>query len=192
MSKSDVTFRDQLITVEKTNPAYRERYEKEMAAMIAQELTTTKKLQTVGFLILSVCLAGLFGSLAVFAPEGLPWFGRVGFAAGAVFSSAFVVLYAGILKKGSLNLKKDNLASAWLGWGVVVIMGTIALVFSPRLSDPIAGVHWLVGAVFFLVAGGVALLWAHIQRSELNTREKLLEIECHLAELTEKIADKHG
>ena len=61
MSKSNVTFRDQLITVEKTDPTYRERYEKEMAAMITQELTTTKKLQTVGFLILSVCLAVLFG-----------------------------------------------------------------------------------------------------------------------------------
>lgn len=187
MSKHDVTFRDQVIEVEKPDPNYRERYEKEMSAMIAKKLTRAKKLQLVAMLILSMSLAVLFGSLAIFAHKGFPWFGRVGFGAGAVFGLAFVGLYVGILKKGNLNLKKDDLAAASLGWGVVIVTGTIALVFANRLPDPVAGLQWLVGVLFFLIGAGVLLLRAHIQRSEMNTREKLLEIEYYLGELAEKM-----
>ncbi|MHC4330764.1 MAG: hypothetical protein ACYSWW_21880 [Planctomycetota bacterium] len=187
MSKQDVTFRDRLVEVEKPNPTYREQYEKEILAMINEKLTREKKVQMVVFLIISLLLAVIFGSLTILAPKGLPWFGRVGFGAGAVFSLAFVGQYGWILKKGSMNLKKDNVDLAWSGWGLVIIIGTIALVFSNKLPDPIKGVHWLVSALFYLVAAGVLLLRAHIQRSEINTREKLLEIEYRLAELADKV-----
>jgi FtsH-binding integral membrane protein len=155
--------------------------------MINEKLTRKKKVQMVVFLIISLLLAVLFGSLTVLAPKGLPWFGRVGFGAGAVFSLTFVGMYGWILKKGSMNLKKDNVDLAWTGWGCVIVIGTIALVFSNKLPDPIKGVHWLVSALFFLIAAGVILLRAHIQRSEINTREKLLEIEYRLAELADKV-----
>jgi hypothetical protein len=100
-------------------------------------------------------------------------------------------MYLAILKKGSINQKKDNMALAWTGWGLVIIIGTIALVFSPKLPDPIIGVHWLVSCLFYLIASGVFLLRAFIERSELNTREKLLEIELRLAELSEKLESKN-
>lgn len=189
MSKQDATFRDRLVKVEKSNPKYREQYEKEIFAMINQKLTRKKKVQMVVFLIISLSLAVFFGTLTVLAPKGFPWFGRVVFGAGAVFSLTFVGMYGWILKKGSMNLKKDNVDLAWTGWGCVIVIGTIALVFSNKLPDPIKGVHWLVSALFFLIGAGVLLLIAHIQRSEINTREKLLEIEYRMAELVEKFTD---
>jgi len=187
MCESDATFRDKLLDLETANPTYKEEYERQVKAMVEQKLTGAKKWQIIAFLVLSLCLGLFFGTLAVVAPKGFPLWGRLGFGTGAVFSLSFVAIYVRILKKGSLNLKKDNMELAWTGWGCVVIAGTLVLVFSPRLPDRIVGVWMLVQTLFFLVAAGVLLLRAFIERSELNTREKLLEIQCRLAELSEKI-----
>ncbi|UCG58355.1 MAG: hypothetical protein JSU70_02380 [Phycisphaerales bacterium] len=191
MSESAKTFRDKLLALEEPDPTYREKYERQVTAMVEQKLTGAKKWQMIFFLVMSISLGLFFGTMAVIAPAGFPWWGRALFVAGAVFCLAFVTMYARILQKGSINLKKDNIDLAWTGWGFVVIVGTAALVISPKLPDRIAGVHWLVSVLFFLVAAGVFLLRAFIERSELNTREKLLEIELRLAELTEKIDEAH-
>ncbi|MHC4575754.1 MAG: hypothetical protein ACYS76_16820 [Planctomycetota bacterium] len=144
----------------------------------------------IGFLIMSLGLGIFFGTLAVIVPKEFPWWGRLAWAIGALFGLVLAGVYARLLKKGAINLRKDKVDIAWLGWGFVVIIGTIALVFSGKLPDRVVGVHWLVSTLFFLVAAGVLLLRAHIQRSEVNTREKLLEIEYRLAELAEKIEGK--
>jgi hypothetical protein len=191
MCKSDATFRDKLLDLETATPSYKEEYERQVKAMVEQKLTGVKKWQIIGFLVLSLCLGLFFGTLAVVAPKGFPLWGRLGFGTGAVFSLAFVAIYVRILKKGSLNLKKDNMELAWTSWGFVVILGTIALVFSPRLPDRIVAVWLLVYLLFFLVMAGVFLLRAFIERSEMNTREKLLEIQCRLAELSERIEGDH-
>jgi hypothetical protein len=187
MDNSNKTFRDNLLDIEKPNPTLKEKYEREVQAMVEKKLTGVRKLQMIGFLVMSLGLGVLFGTLAVVIPKGFPLWGRFAFAVGAVFCLAFVGLYARILKKGSINLKKDNMSLAWTGWGLVVIYGTLVLVFSGKLPDRIIGVHMLVSVLFYLVAAGVFLLRAYIQRSEVNTREKLLEIEHRLAEIFEKM-----
>jgi len=55
------------------------------------------------------------------------------------------------------------------------------------LPEPITGVRMIVWMLVFEVAAGIFLLKAIIRRSEVNTREKLLEIEYRLAELAEKV-----
>ena len=192
MNRTEKTFRDRLLDIEKTNATYKEKYERQVKEMTEQKLTGLKKMQIIGFLGMSVCLGVLFGTLAVIIPKGFPLWGRAGFAIGSVFSLAFAVLYLLILKKGSINLKKDNMDLAWTGWGLVIIIGTLALVFSPNLPDKISGVHWLVSCLFYLIAAGVFLLRAFIERSEVNTREKLLEIEYRLADLAEKMENKEN
>jgi len=183
-------FRDRLLDMERPTAGYRQKYEKEVQAMLEEKLTGAKKWQMVAFLVVSLGLGVLFGTLAVIVPRGFPWWGRLCWAIGAVFCLTFVVMYARIIKKGAINLKKDKLDLAWTGWGLVVVVGTFALVFSGKLPDRVVGVHWLVSVLFYLVAAGVFLLRAYIQRSELNTREKLLEIEYRLAELAEKLEGK--
>jgi len=187
MNKPNESFRDKLLEIENLNPVLKEKYEREVQAMVEKELTGIRKLQMIGFLVMSLGLGVLFGTLAVIIPKGFPLWGRSMFAIGAVFCMVFVGMYARILKKGSINLKTDNMSMAWTGWGFVVICGTLVLVFSGTLPDKIIGVHMLVSILFYLVAAGVFLLRAHIQRSEVNTREKLLEIEHRLAEISEKM-----
>lgn len=53
-------------------------------------------------------------------------------------------------------------------------------------------IRMLVSLLFFLVMAALFMVRAFVQRSELNTREKLLEIEYRLAELAEKIENKNS
>jgi len=132
----------------------------------------------------------LFGTMAVIVPKEFPIWGRFLFALGAVFGLAIIIVEVWILKKGTINLKKDEMAMAGLGWGFVVIVSAAVLVFSGQLADRIVAVHMLVSLLFYLVMAAVFMIRAFIQRSELNTREKLLEVEYRLADLAEKIESK--
>ncbi|KPL25172.1 MAG: hypothetical protein AMJ75_01895 [Phycisphaerae bacterium SM1_79] len=187
MNKSDKTFRNKLLDVEKPNANYKQKYERQVLAMVEQKITGAKKWQIIAFLVMSLGLGILFGTLAVIAPKEVPLCGRFLFVVDAVFGLAFVISYVRILKKGSIDLKKDKLDLVWTGWGLIVIAGTVTLVASGRLPDPVIGILMLVWLLFFEVAAAAMLLRAIIERSEVNTREKLLEIEYRLAELAEKI-----
>lgn len=186
MEESKNIFRDKLLDMEMPNSNLKEKYEREVQAMVEKKLTGKKKFQIICFLVISICLTILFGTFAIIAQESFPLWGRLGFAIGAVSGLVFIVSYTRILKKGSINLKKDKMSLAWTCWGLVVIFGALVLVFSPGLPNRIVGVQMLVYVLFFLVATGIFLLRAHIQCSEVNTREKLLEIEHLLAEISEK------
>jgi hypothetical protein len=192
MRELDPIFRERLLEIEKLNPAYRQEYERQVKAMVEKKLTGWAKLSHIVGLIMGLGFAGLFGTLAVIVPTEFPLWGRAMWALGAVFGLVIAFMSAWTLKKGTINLKDDEMASAGLGWAFIVIVGTIALVFSGTLPDPIKGVHMLVYLLFFLVMAAVGLIKAFIKRSELNTREKLLEIEYRLAELAEQVKSKQS
>jgi hypothetical protein len=188
--ESRKSFQEQLLNVEQMNPSYKEKYEKEVRAMLEEKLSGFKKGAHIGSLILGLIFTITFGTLAVILPTEFPLWGRAIFVIGAIFGLAFVVLEGRILKKGSLNLKKDNMAIAGLVWCFIVMLATIILVFSGTLPDPILGVRMIVFVLVFLVSAAVILLRTVIERSELNTREKLLEIEYRIAEIAEGMALK--
>jgi FtsH-binding integral membrane protein len=190
MNKSEKTLRDKLVDMEKPNANYREEYEKEVRAMFEKKLTGLTRTWAIVGLIMGLGFFILFGSLAVIVPREFPLWGRFIWALGAVFGLGFAGLETWVLKKGAVNLKTDNMAMAGLGWAFVVIVASIILVFSARFSDPMKGVRALIAVLIFLVLAAVCLLKAFIQRSEVNTREKLLEIEYRLAELAEKMEGK--
>lgn len=187
MDESDKTFRDKLLDMEKPNANYKEKYEKEVRAMVEKKLTGLTKLAHIVGLILGLGFAALFGTLAVITPEGFPLWGRFVWGIGAVYGLAIIAVEASILKKGTVNLKTDEMVMAKLPWCFLVIMGSILLAFSGSVSEPIRAVRMLVGFLFFLIMAAVFMVQAFVQRSELNTREKLLEIEYRLAELAEEI-----
>ncbi|GAH40619.1 unnamed protein product [marine sediment metagenome] len=190
MNKSKKTFRDKLLDMEKPNTRHKEKYEKEMLKMVEKKLTGLNRFAHIVGLIMGLGFAVLFGTLAVIVPKGFPLWGRFMWALGAVFGLLIVAVEGWILKKGTINLKEDNMAIAGLSWSFVVILGTVVLVFSEKFSDPITGVRALVSILFFLVMAAVFMIRAFVERSELNTREKLLEIEYRLAELAEKLEGK--
>jgi hypothetical protein len=190
MNKSEKTFRDKLLDMQKTSNDYKEKYEKEVKAMFEKKLTGLTRTWAIVGLIMGLGFFILFGSLAVIVPREFPLWGRFVWALGAVFGLGFAGLETWVLKKGAVNLKTDNIAMAGLGWAFVVIVASIILVFSASFPDPMKGVRALVAVLIFLVLAAVGLLKAFIQRSELNTREKLLEIEYRIAELAEKTEGK--
>jgi hypothetical protein len=128
--------------------------------------------------------AVLFGTLAVVAPADFPWWGRLGFGAGALFGVGWAVLGIRVFGRGSLDLKFDAAAYAGMSWGLPVVIVTLAMVSAP---DDLIGLRMILCALVFLVGGAVFLLRHVIELSELKTREKLLAIEYRLAELAERL-----
>ncbi len=187
MNESNKTFRDELVDMEKANISYKEKYEKEIKEMFEQKLTGLQKWGNIVSLGMGLGFFVLFGTLAIIVPKEFPLWGRFIWIFGAVFGLVFAALSVWVLKKGTVNLKTDNMAAAGLGWAFIVIVATIVLVFSGRLPNPVTGVHMLVSVLIFEVMAAAGLLKAIIQRSEVNIREKLLEIEYRLAELAEKV-----
>ena len=126
----------------------------------------------------------LFGTVAVVAPAEFPLLGRLTFAAGALFGLGWAILGIRIYWRGVMNLKTDTTVANGMAWGVVILVSTTAMVSAP---DTIAGLRMIVCSLVFLV-GGVAFMTRHVvEQAELKTREKLLEIECRLAELAESV-----
>jgi len=187
MNESNKTFRDELVDMEKADTSCKEKYEKEMKEMFEKKLTRWEKLLWIVGLGMGLGFFVLFGTLAIIVPKEFPLWGRFIWIFGAVFGLVFAALSVWILKKGTVNLKTDDMAAAGLGWAFIVIIASIVLVHSGDLPEPITGVRMLVSILIFEVMAAAMLLKAIIQRSELNTREKLLEIEYHLAELAEKV-----
>lgn len=190
MNKSEKTFRDELLDMEKPTANYKEKYEKEVQAMVEKKLTGVNKWLHVLSLIMGLGFLALFGTVAVITPKEFPLWGRSIFALGAVFGLIIIILEAWILKKGTVNLRTDNMAMAGLGWCFVVIVASIVLVYSGELPEPITGVRMIVCILVFEVMAAAILLKAIIERSEVKTREKLLEIEYRIAELAERIEGK--
>lgn len=187
MNESKKTFRDKLLDIEQTNPTLKEKYEKEVRTMVEKKLTGVMKWAHIGGLIMGLGFLVLFGIVAVIAPKEFPLWGRSIFILGAVFGAIIIGFETWLLKKGSINLKTDEVAMAGLGWGFVIIVATIAMVFSGKLPDPIIGIRMIVYLLVFEIAAGFMLNKAFIKRSELETCEKLLEIEYRLAEISEKM-----
>jgi hypothetical protein len=192
MNELQKAFRDKLLDVEEPSADYKAKYEKEMLAMVEKKLTGLRKFGCIVGLAMGLGFAGLFGTFAVIAPKGFPLWGRSIWVLGAVFGLLIVVMEVWILKKGTINLKDDEMAMAGLSWAFIVIAGCIVLVFSGGSPDPLISIRMLVSLLFFLVMAALFMIRAFVQRSELNTREKLLEIEYRLAELVEKIENKNS
>ena len=187
MDKNNQNFRDQLLGMESTNPGLKEKYEREKQAMLEKKVTGWTKFGCIFGLIMGLFFFVFFGIVAINVPPEFPLWARSGFILGSLFGFLFMVFNGWQLKRGTIDLRNDEVGGAWLGWAFVVIFGSITMAFSHRLDDPIIAVKMIVSLLFFLVAGGVMLSKAFVQRSELNTREKLLEIEHRLAEIAEKV-----
>lgn len=190
MSELNHKFRDELLSMESQNQMLREKYDKELKAMIEQKLTAARKFSSIAMLIVSLLLAIFFTVTAITVPKDFPLWGRFMFAAGAVFGLAFAGVMAWTLKKGTTGIRSDQKASVGLSWGLVILMGTVTLVFSGKMPDRIKAVQMLVNILFFMIGAAVMLLHYCIERSELNVKEKLLELELKLAQIDEKISRK--
>lgn len=189
MNDTNRIFREDLLKSEQVTPALKERYEREIRAMLEKQLTGVRRWVWLGSAILGVAFALLFGTLAIVTPADFPLVGRVGFAAGAFFGIGWAVLGIRGFRRRSLDLKKDSGAAAGLAWALPIILLTLWMVSAP---DTIVGLRMILSGLVFLVMGLAFLMRHVIELSELKTRERLLEIEYRLAELAETVKATAG
>ena len=185
MNDRNRSFADGLLAAETQSQTYREKYEREIAEMIDKKLTARSRV----WLWLSMC-AGLAFCLvfayAIMATTQPNLLATIGLTSCSVFGFAWAVIMAWTLKRGSIDMKSHTMATAALPWGFVIIVLTILIVESGE-EPSIETVGAVVNGIAFLVMAAMFLISAMITRSELRTREKLLEIEMKLAEIGEAL-----
>lgn len=178
-------LRDELCELEPHNPLLRERYLKEMKAMLEKPLTFRAKLFLAAVLIGSLAIMVFLAVQAVVHTE-LPALARFGMAGGALFALAWAVLCGRALRRGTLELRTEPAAQAGLLWVFAVLLETCFLVLAPQFPNPFHATVALFMGLVILIGAGVMLVCVRLQQSELATREALLRLEYRIADLSEK------
>ena len=186
MNESPREFRERLLEAERPDPRRKEKYRKELEAMLEMRLTGVRKWAWIGAAVMGRFFVVLFGTVAVLSWGKLPILASLSFVLGAVFGLAWAVFALRILRKGVLHLEKDETFAAGLGWGFTVITMTLFMLVGGQLPDRTTGIQMVLSGLVFLVMAAVFLILARVNRAELNVKEKLLEIEHRLAELAER------
>src|SRR5262245_49512648 len=130
----DPRLRDRLCELEPQNPLLRERYAKELQAMLEKKLSLPMKVFLALVTAASIAIAIFLGTLA-FIHAALPVLARVGLAGGGIFGLAWAGLAAWTLRRGTLNLRIQPAAMAGLSWILAVLMETCFLVLAPEFPD---------------------------------------------------------
>ena len=184
MPEANHSFRDRLLELEPVTPELKDRYEKEIQAMFNKPLTGVRRWSWLVAAVGSAGLAVVFGAAALLAPSEFPVYARITFVIGVLFAIAWAVLGLRVFKRGSINLKTDAAMYYGMAWGLPVIMVTLFMMFAP---NDLVGLRMITCGIVFLIMGAAFLLRGVVERSELQTREKLLEIEYRLAEIEELV-----
>jgi hypothetical protein len=180
------SFRERLLRLEQVTPALKERYDKEVQAMLEKRITGIGRWVVLGSAVMSVVFAVLLGVWAIIPPaEEVPLPARIPVAVGALFSVGFAILLLRVFRRGSIDLKFDTSVYIGMVWVFAVLMVIMFMVMSLLAPDRFAGLWMMIFGLVVLVVGAVFLIRHVIEQSELKTREKLLEIEYRLAELAE-------
>jgi hypothetical protein len=180
------SFRERLLRLEQVTPALKERYDKEVQAMLEKRITGISRWVVLGSAVMSVVFAVLLVVWAIIPPaEEVPLPARIPVAVGALFSVGFAILLLRVFRRGSIDLKFDTSVYIGMVWVFAVLMVIMFMVMSLLAPDRIAGLWMMIFGLVVLVVGAVFLIRHVIEQSELKTREKLLEIEYRLAELAE-------
>ena len=184
MSEANHSFRDRLLELEPVTPALKDRYEKEIQAMFNKPLTGVRRWSWFVGAVGSAGLAVVIGAVALLAPNEFPVYARITFVIGVLFAIAWTVLGLRVFKRGSINLKTDTAMYYGMAWALPVIMLTLFMMFAP---NDLVGLRMITNGIVFLIMGAAFLLRGVVERSELQTREKLLEIEYRIAEIEELV-----
>lgn len=182
-SDHELPLRDRLLAVGSPSPSVQDQIQKEIRSMLTKKLTGPRR---VIFCIVAVAAsvsALVCGSLAITEPQ-LPPIARVGLATGVLFGLAWVIAIVSVLRRGEIDLKRDGRRIAQMVWVFTLLMSIFFCAVGMSRPDKPVSVLLMVQSLVFLISAAVYWLNHRIEESELNVKEKLLEIELHLAELT--------
>ena len=153
--------------------------------MCVQELTTTRRTMFAIVAVVSLVSAGVCAALAVTEPT-LPVLARIGLATGTFFGLAWAVVGARIALRGTIDLKVDNRRIAAMVWTFTTLMMVFFLVVGMSSKDRLLGLMMIGNGLAFLIGAAVYWLTHRIEEAELNTLERLLQLELRLAEFCER------
>jgi len=190
MNESEKDFRERLLEREQFSPTLKEKYEKEVCAMLEKKLTGIGRWVYIGSSVLGMGIAIFFGTLAAVPPREIPILGRILFVLGAIFGLAFGGFSGWIAKRGRVNLKIHPMVLVGMSWGFICIWAALLYFIASGLPDRVKGIQIIVGFITFMIMVAVGLIAGGMGHMQLRTEEKLLEIEYRLAQIAEAVAKK--
>jgi cation transport ATPase len=188
-------FSDRLISVEQANPAFQERYEKEIKKMLEKTLTPIQRVSFAISGVMTAAMACLFAYLAIFGltikgPGSMLMLTRAILGLGTVFCVVWAVMVWKIVAKGAMNRRTHPNTLNGMVFVLQTFIATILLVGSGMHPNLVSSVYTAVFAVMVLLSGVGTLVTNRIEQSALKTEEKLLGIELRLAEIAEALPTK--
>jgi hypothetical protein len=192
MTRDKLQFRRELLDCESIDAALRRKFQTEVQAMWERKLSSPRRAWFKMLAIIMLAMGIFFGCMAYLAPATLPPVARIAFVVGAVFCLASVFVIWQLARRGVMNLRTDPMRMAALGWAFVVMMVVVFMVISGMHPDSTRGLMLVINGIVFMIGAGLILIRTVIEQSELRTREKLLEIEYRLEQLTDEIKRRDG
>ena len=178
---------DRLIALEPLPPESQKHLQEELQAMFTRKLGKPGRL-FVGFVaIASLAMAVLCGFLAVTEAK-LPVLARIGLGTGTLFGLAWLFVAGRVAWRGTMDLKIDSRRIAIMVWVFTVLMMMFFLAVGMSAKDRVLGLLLITQGLVFLIGAAVHLITHRIEQAELATREKLLQLELRLAEMSERRA----
>jgi len=188
MSRYHYKLREDLISMELVNPELHSHYREEMEKMFTQEIIGIRRFGLWAkdlFLLLfgsALLWNALFNQLI-----SLPTLGRWLWGLSGIFTLGIALLELRMVWNKKMDLRKDSKFFALVGSsGMTVIAFSIILV-AFLMRDLQSSVILIPIALLAIIIGILISVDNRVQQAELNTREKLLEIEYRLAALDERL-----
>jgi len=176
------SLRQQLLVVAPPPADVRDRLQKEIENMFVRKLSTTTRVFLCALIVFDLGAAVLCGSLAVTEPN-LPPIARIGLGVGVLFALAWTALFATMLRRGEMNLRKDSALMGGMVWGFTLLMCILMAMAGAMLEDRAKGAIAILFAIFFLISAAVYFLSQRIESAQLNLTERLLRMELQVTEL---------
>lgn len=158
--------------------------------MINKPLPNWKRWAFAASGVMGIVFFVLFGVTFFIVPEELPALARYSFIVASLFGLCWAVACFFVVKKGTMNLKKEGSSMIGISWIMVVFMMTMFLMLGMQMEDAALGARMILFGLVFLVMGMVFLINHKIELSELNCKESMLKLELQIAELNEQLKNK--
>lgn len=190
----DPNLREQLLAFETETPSLKEKYQKEIQAMLEKELTPPMKIELYAEILIGVLtlVGGLIGVVATLFIGKSSFFFVCILLLIALLGLACTIHGAWTLYLGKVYIKNDRQVEMTVLWtlgGSIVFLFMLAGACNPNPAEGSLKVLFGYPTLFILV---LATLHRYIEKTGFEMKEHLLRLELQIAELNSKIQSKIG